>query len=81
MSVIKEIQDNARSYNKHMTIEFLDTLHPLNQLAFVGPYERSDFAMALKQKGIISDDELRHWRDRKNERNKKYNKDGKKPID
>ena len=77
MNTLKEIRSNIQSFNRFITNEYLDELHPLRQLAFAHPFDRDDLARKLKNEGIITEDELKAWKHRKDERNKKYNRDGK----
>ena len=73
MDILKQIKTSAKCYNRFITDEYLDQSTPLIQLAFVHPFDRDDFAKQLKTDGLISEEELKDWKGRKDERNKKYN--------
>ena len=75
MNTLKQIKSNAKTYNRFMTDEYLDELHPLRQLAFAHPFDRNDLARGLKNDGIIDDDQLQEWKRRKDKLIKKQIQD------
>ena len=48
------MKHSARAYNRHLTMEYLDTLTPLELLHIVHKTDRSSFAAALYREGLIS---------------------------
>ncbi len=59
MDIIKKLRANIKSYNRHMTDEYLDSLTYVEQLRLTHPFDRVDLTRELKNEGIITDNEFR----------------------
>lgn len=62
MELRKEMENNARAYNRNLTEKFLSKKSNQDLLAWVHPGVRFDFARALHRNGLLSDYELNNYR-------------------
>jgi hypothetical protein len=56
--MLKKIYQNIRSYNKHITNDYLSGLTPTQLLPFLHPLDRLDFAKEMQKEGLITKNEL-----------------------
>ncbi|MFP4025769.1 MAG: hypothetical protein ACLFVR_14695 [Thiohalospira sp.] len=62
MNVLDTMKQEAKCYNKHLSDTYLDTLTPLELLAYCHPFERAEYVIKLNKEGLITDTEKQVYR-------------------